>query len=121
MNYGEALGVGAGVGSNVQTLEISQVKRFNKRGILLERLANNQDFFYRAFGQNPEKKPWIDLSVGLLWDQQFDRMILSGKAQFITGFNYQWQSEGVSTEDYPNGKNIVSFYGNLNLLYRLSK
>ncbi|MEN2281239.1 capsule assembly Wzi family protein [Algoriphagus sp. SE2] len=121
VNYGEALGVGAGVGSNVQTFEVSQVKGLNKRGILFERLANNQDFFNRAFGQDPEKKPWIDLSLGLLWDQQFDRLILSGKAQLIKGFNYQWQSDGISTEDYPNGKNLFSFYGNLHLLYSLNK
>jgi len=121
VNYGESLGVGAGVGSNVQTLEISQVKGLNKRGVLLERLVNNQDFFYRAFGQNPEKKPWIDFSLGLLWDQQFDRIILSGKAQFIKGFNYQWQSDGVSTEDFANGKKVFSFYGNFLLIYRLAK
>ena len=121
VNYGQSLGVGAGVGSNVQTIEISKVRNLNKRGIVLERLANNQDFFYRAFGQNPEKKPWIDLSLGFLWDEQFDRLILSGKAQFIKSYNYQWQSDGLSTEDYPNGQKLLSFYGSFNLIYRFSK
>ena len=121
VNYGQSLGVGAGVGSNVQTIEISKVKNLNKRGIVLERLANNQDFFYRAFGQNPEKKPWIDLSLGFLWDEEFDRLILSGKAQFIKSYNYQWQSDGLSTEDYPNGQKLLSFYGSFNLIYRFSK
>ncbi|WP_153231785.1 capsule assembly Wzi family protein [Algoriphagus machipongonensis] len=121
VNEGEALGVGVGVGSNVQTIEISKVSKMNKRGILLERLANNQDFFYRAFGQNPEKKPWVDLSLGFLWDEQFGRLILSGKAQFIKGFNYQWQSDNLSTSDYPNGKNNFSFFGNFSLIYQLQK
>ncbi|MBN7817577.1 capsule assembly Wzi family protein [Algoriphagus pacificus] len=120
-NFGEALGTGPGVGSNVQTLEISQVDGLNKRGILLERLANNQDFFYRAFGRNPEKKPWIDFSLGLLWDQQFNRLILSGKAQFIRSINYQWESEDISTTDYPNGQKKFAFFGNFHLTYNLKK
>lgn len=120
-NYGENLGVGIGVGSNVQTLEITEVKGMMKRGILLERLENNQDYFFRAFGQNTEKKPWVDLSFGLLWDQRFDRLVLSGKAQFIKAHNYQWQSQGISTEDYPNGRKVFSFYGNLNIIYQLKK
>lgn len=118
-NFGEALGTGPGVGSNVQTLEIAKVAGLNKRGVRLERLANNQDFFYRAFGQNTEKKPWIDLSVGLLWDQEWDRLILSGKFQYIRALNYQWQSEATSTVDFPDGQNLGSFFTQIHLIYRV--
>ncbi|WP_268034992.1 capsule assembly Wzi family protein [Algoriphagus sp. PAP.12] len=121
VNRGEALGVGAGVGSNVQTLELSKVRGLNKRGILLERLANNQDFYSRAFGQNPERNPWIDLSIGILWDEQWNRVILSGKLQFIKAFNYQWQVEPESRPDFPVGSNVGSIYSQLNLVYRFNK
>jgi hypothetical protein len=120
-NFGEALGTGPGVGSNVQTIEISQLSGLNKRGILLERLANHQDFFYRAFGRNSEKNPWIDFSIGLLWDEKFDRFLFSAKAQVIKSFNYQWQSQGISTSDYPNGQKKFAFFGNFHLVYELKK
>ncbi|MEB2777510.1 capsule assembly Wzi family protein [Algoriphagus sp. D3-2-R+10] len=119
VNYGETLGVGSGVGSNVQILEVSHVSGFNKRGILLERLENNQDFYYRAFGHDSNKKPWIDFSVGLLWDQQWDQLILSGKAQFIKSYNYQWVTELKSKDDFPVGYNPLAFYGSLNLIYSI--
>ena len=121
VNYGQTLGVGAGVGSNVQILEISKVQGLNKRGVLLERLANNQDFYYRAFGQNPHVKPWVDLSLGLLWDQQWDNLILSGKAQFIKSYNYQWEESDTSTPDFYKGLNPFAFYGTLNLIYRIGR
>lgn len=114
---GEALGAGPGIGSNLQTIEFALVQRFNKRGLLVERLANQQDFYYAAFGRSNSVKPWVDLSLGLLWDQQIDRFIIGGKAQFIRSYNYQWQPGEDTTPNFPIGKKIFSFYGNVNLIY----
>ncbi|SFT40065.1 Capsule assembly protein Wzi [Algoriphagus locisalis] len=120
-NYGEALGTGPGVGSNVQTLEISQIDGLNKRGILIERLENHKDFYNRAFARNPERLPWVDFSLAVLWDQQWNNLILSGKAQFIKSYNYQWENEGLSTADFPAGYNPLAFYGSVNLIYRIGR
>lgn len=120
-NYGEALGTGPGVGSNVQSLEVSAVNKLNKKGLLFERLANHQDFFYRSFGRNSAKKPWIDYSLGLLWDHQWDQLIISGKAQLIQATNYQWQDEGISTRDFHSGFNPISFFGQIHLIYIFKK
>lgn len=117
VNRGESLGVGIGVGSNVQTLELSIVDGLEKKGIQLERLANHQDFFYRAFGQNPEKRPWIDYSLGLIWDQQFDSFILGSKVQIIKSQNYQWESGAFSSEDFDNGPRSLSLFGQVHLIY----
>ncbi|MDF2158186.1 capsule assembly Wzi family protein [Algoriphagus sp. CAU 1675] len=116
-NYGQALGVGIGTGSNVQTLEISLVDKFNKAGILLERLANHQDFFYRAFGQQNEHKPWVDLSLGFLFDHQWNNLLLSSKLQLINGLNYQWQLDPSSTPDFPRGQNLFSIHSQVSLIY----
>jgi hypothetical protein len=120
VNYGQTLGVGSGVGANVQTLEISKVMGFSKRGVLFERLENHQDFFYRAFGQNPEKEPWIDLSLGLLFDQKWKQFIFSSKTQVIYAQNYQWNSEGLSTNEFPNGQKQFSLFGTFHLIYQIS-
>ncbi|UZD23041.1 capsule assembly Wzi family protein [Algoriphagus halophytocola] len=119
VNYGQTLGVGSGVGSNVQTLEIAKVKGLNKRGILLERLENNQDFFYRSFGQVESRRPWIDFSLGLLWDQQWNNLIISGKMQLIKSFNYQWEKGDGGSSDFPQGYNPFAFYGSVDLIYRI--
>lgn len=116
-NFGQALGVGIGVGSNVQTLEVSLVEKFNKMGILLERLENHQNFYYSAFGQQRERKPWVDLSFGFLFDKQWNNLILSSKLQLINGMNYQWQLHENSTPDFPQGKNLFSIHSQLSLIY----
>lgn len=117
---GEALGAGPGIGSNLQTMEFALVQGFNKRGLIWERLANQQDFYYAAFGRSNVVKPWVDLSLGLLWDQQIDRFIIGGKAQFIRSYNYQWQPGEDTAPNFPTGKKIFSFYGNVNLIYQFN-
>lgn len=116
-NFGQALGVGIGTGSNVQTLEISLVENFDKFGILFERLENHQDFFYRAFGQQNEHRPWIDLSVGFLFDKQWDNLLLSSRVQLINGINYQWQLHPDSTPEFPRGQNLFSVHSQVSLIY----
>ncbi|WP_245803699.1 capsule assembly Wzi family protein [Algoriphagus marinus] len=116
-NYGESMGAGIGVGSNAQFFEVSRVKDLNRFGILFQRIENHQDFFYRAFGQNPNKKPWVDFSLGVLVDHQWGNLILSSKTQFVKAYNYQWLSDGNSTGDFPAGVKKISFSGELNLIY----
>ena len=119
VNYGQTLGVGSGIGSNVQTLEVSLVSGFDKLGLRLERLENHQDFFYRAYGQNPEKRSWVDLSMGFVFDKRWKRLMLSTYTQFIYSQNYQYNSSDLSTQDFPSGQNRLSFHGGLNLIYSL--
>ncbi|GGZ37939.1 hypothetical protein GCM10007049_34000 [Echinicola pacifica] len=122
-NYGESMGVGIGnAGSNIQTIEISLIEKLNKFGIVFERLANHQDFYNRAFERDlPENQPWVDLSLGLLFDYQWDRFMLSSKLQFIDGMNYQWQLAPESTEEYPVGKDKFSVFAQANLIYLIGK
>ncbi|MCH7398334.1 capsule assembly Wzi family protein [Belliella sp. DSM 107340] len=120
-NYGQPLGVGIGTGSNIQTLEVSLVDKFDKFGILFERLENHQDFYYRAFGQQKEHQPWIDLSVGFLFDKQWNNLLLSSKLQLINGMNYQWQLAPDSTPEFPKGENLFSVHSQVSLIYLFQK
>lgn len=117
VQYGQPLGVGIGVGSNVQTVEVSLVDMVDKLGILFERLANNQDFYYKAQLQNTERRPWVDLSLGFLFDKKFDDLLLSSKLQIIHARNYQWQLATESTPDFPVGKNLTSMMGQVSVIY----
>ncbi|WP_228779951.1 capsule assembly Wzi family protein [Aquiflexum lacus] len=120
-NLGQPLGVGIGIGSNVQSLEMAMVQNFNKFGFLFERLENHQDFYYRAQMQNTEHRPWIDLSLGFLFDHRWNNFLLSSKVQFINSRNYQWQLHDFSIEDFTRGKNLTSFYSQISLIYLISQ
>jgi hypothetical protein len=120
-NSGQPLGVGIGVGSNVQTLEMAIVQDFNKFGLVFERLENHQDFYYKAQLQNSQHKPWIDFSLGFLFDHQWNNFLLSSKVQFINGVNYQWQLHDSSTENFPRGKNLTSLHSQLSLIYLITQ
>ncbi|PZX47688.1 capsule assembly protein Wzi [Algoriphagus chordae] len=120
-NEGQSMGVGIGVGANAQILEFSKVANLNKLGVLFQRIENQQDFYNRAFGENPNKRPWVDFSAGILWDHQWDRLVLSSKAQMIKGYNYQWENDSGSTADYPSGQNLWTFSGTVNLIYQIHK
>lgn len=101
----------------MQTVEITLVERFEKMGILLERLENNQDFYYRAFGSKNERKPWVDFSIGFLFDKQFGNLVLSSKLQVINGLNYQWQLDPKSTPQFPKSENLTSVMAQASLIY----
>lgn len=120
-NFGQALGVGIGQGANVQTLEVSLVEDFSKMGLLFERLENNQGFYYRSFYEPSEHKPWVDLSIGFLFDKKWDNLLLSTKLQIINARNYQWQLAEDSTPDFPKGKNMTSFLAQTSLIYFWNK
>ncbi|MGM0945471.1 MAG: capsule assembly Wzi family protein [Bacteroidota bacterium] len=120
-HHGQPTGVGIGTGSNIQTFEISKINGMNKTGLFFERLDNNVDFFYRALLQFTERKPWVDLSLGFLYDKQFGNLLLSSKLQLIHARNYQWQLDPASTPDFPKGKNLTSVMGQVSAVYFWNK
>jgi hypothetical protein len=116
-HLGQPLGVGIGIGSNVQTLEISLVEDWKKWGILFERLENNQDFYYRAFGQQEERKPWIDWSTAFLWNTSYNDFFISARLQGTYARNYQWGLAETSTPEFPVSQNLFSMHSQVNLIY----
>jgi hypothetical protein len=116
-NYGQPMGVGIGTGSNVQTLEIALVEDWKKWGLLLERLENNQDFYYRAFGQQVERKPWIDWSTALLWNSSWNDIFFTAKVQGVYARNYQWGLAENSIPEFPVSQNLFSLHSQLNVIY----
>jgi hypothetical protein len=116
-NYGQPMGVGIGTGSNVQTLEVSLVEDWNKWGILFERLENNQDFYYNSFGQQRERKPWIDWSTAFLWNTSYKDLFISARLQVTYARNYQWGLSETSTPEFPISQNLFSMHSQVNLIY----
>lgn len=116
-NYGQPMGIGIGTGSNVQTIEVSLVENWKKWGILFERLENNQDFYYRVFGQQGERKPWIDWSTALLWNTSYKDLFISARLQGTYASNYQWGLSETSTPEFPLSQNLFSVHSQVNFIY----
>ena len=116
-HLGQPLGVGIGTGTNVQTLEIAVVEDWKKWGIFFERLENNKDFYYRAIGQESERKPWIDWSTALLWNTTYKDLFISARLQGTYARNYQWGLSEMSTPEFPVSQNLLSLHSQVNLIY----
>ncbi len=115
-NYGQPMGVGIGTGSNVQTIEVSLVEDWKKWGVFFERLENNQDFYYRAFGHGGHK-PWIDWSTALLWNASYKDLFISARLQGTYARNYQWVLSESSTPEFQVTQNLFSLHSQVNLIY----
>ncbi|NVJ85985.1 MAG: hypothetical protein HWE15_06750 [Algoriphagus sp.] len=120
-HHAQPIGVGIGTGSNIQTLEISKIDGLNKAGIFFERLENTVDYYYKVRLHDTERKPWVDLSVGFLYDKQLGNLLLISKLQLIHARNYQWQLDPSSTPDFPKGKNLTSVMGQASIIYFWNK
>jgi len=114
------LGPSIGPGSNVQTLEAAWVKGTKKLGMRMERLNRHQDRFIRLYRQDimdPERQPWVDLSMALLGDWQFDRLLVGSQLIFSRSLNYQWKRSVHSHPLFPVGIDKFNIHGFIKTAY----
>jgi hypothetical protein len=117
---GQMLGPSIGPGSNVQTLEAAWVKGTKKLGMRMERLNRHQDRFIRLYRQDimdTERQPWVDLSMALLGDWQFDRLLVSSQLIFSRSLNYQWERSVHSHPLFPVGIDKFNIHGFIKTAY----
>lgn len=121
VHRGQPLGVGIGAGSNIQTFEVSYVKGFDKVGILLERLENQQDFYYRSLAYEQNSTPWIDLSVGLVFSKKWNNLILNSRMQIVQAHHYQWGFGDTERGDFEGTNNVFSSHFQANMIYLIRR
>ena len=109
---GEVLGAGIGPGSNVQYLEVSWLKGMNKIGLQLERLVNNNDFYYYAFEKPKDfRRHWVDLGAGINISFRYKQFLVGGGGQYIRTLNYWWELNRLPTEGYfVNGRDVTNIH-----------
>lgn len=115
---GKVLGAGYGPGSNVLFLEASWVKDFNKIGFQIERIENNNDFYYKRF---EDIKDWrvkfVDVVPALLAEWRVDNLLLSSKIQYAHSFNYKWYIVNIPGQYWVPGYDKNNMVAHLSISY----
>lgn len=118
-NQGQVLGAGIGPGSNVQMIDFSWIKGFNKIGLKFERLLHNNDFDYNAYS-NPVDytRHWVDIGATLHADWAVKNFLLSSQFALVRSLNYQWYVF-YGPQYFENGYDVLNFHGRISIAYRL--
>jgi hypothetical protein len=91
-NQGQVIGAGIGTGSNSQTIGLNWIKKIDKFGVMLERVAWNNDFYFDAFAATRNyTRHWVDLSLNLNKSWHRKNFIYSADLSLIRSLNYQWR------------------------------
>lgn len=81
-NQNQIIGSGAGLGSNVFSLDLTWVDGKKRLGFLLERV--NRDPQYHS-------TKWVDLGLGVLPQWEHRQFLFAGKFELVKSRDYMWQ------------------------------
>ena len=119
-NYGEVLGAGIGPGSNSQYFSVSKIKKFDKIGISLEIIDQDNDYFYYAFEDAQDyRRYWKDYNLHLNYDKKFNNIWVSANFIYSRSLNYQWELDDYAKPYYHSGFDTNNFHSTLKIIYEI--
>jgi len=119
-NYGEVLGAGIGPGSNSQYFSVSKIKKFDKIGISLEIIDQDNDYFYYAFEDAQDyRRYWKDYNLHLNYDKKFNNIWVSANFIYSRSLNYQWELDDFAKPYYHSGFDTNNFHSTLKIIYEI--
>ena len=104
----QILGVGSGLGNNIQTLQVERVSGTNRVGLRLQRIQNDprrQVGTINTAFLGPTN--WNDVVTGLFAQWRFGKLAVKGECFYVGSTNYGWQE----------GLPMHNIFGSLNFLY----
>ncbi len=109
-NQSRIIGAGFGMGSNMQTLQLTHISGFNQWGLLLQCIQHdpvpaNAGLPLASLGLRATK--WSDVSLGIKLQHKWNSFLLNLQVQGVSSANYTWQP----------ANNTFNFYGLANLVY----
>ncbi|KEO73475.1 hypothetical protein EL17_11250 [Anditalea andensis] len=117
-HQGQVIGAGIGSGSNVLFGEISWVREFNRLGFQLERIENNNDFYYKRFEIILDwRRKYVDIVPALVADWKIDNFLISSKLQYVNSLNYMWYLEEDPNNYLAPGMDRKNFVANIGVAY----
>ncbi len=109
-NQSRIIGSGYGMGSNMQTININILRGFKKVGFILQRIQHDPTPDYARipsviFGLR--EISWKDISLGMLFQQQLKKVMLSAQLHAVSSTNYAWIEN----------ENPINLHGLISMVY----
>ncbi len=110
-NNGQLIGAAIGPGSNGQSFNLSWHKGYNRIGIVIERIAHNNDFYFSVYyspnsesGYGYYNRYWVDINKKVLLQfMPIKNLLLSASFSNTNAMNYRWiRIEDGSLYDEPS-------------------
>jgi len=101
-NENQILGAASGLGNNVQTIQLSINKNWNKYGIRFQHISQNPI----RFTNNNWKElylgdlNWDDYSYGLVLKQKYKKVLFNLNIDWVNSKNYLWINNNKATNLY---------------------
>jgi hypothetical protein len=92
-HFNQSLGVGSGMGNNIQTVQINLLKGLSKIGMKLQRIQYqptpaDRSYAFESLGLRPLR--WTDIGIGFNVQKHWKNLIIAPEVNFINSMNYAW-------------------------------
>jgi len=85
---GQYLGAGIGTSSNMQSLNISWVKKMKRIGLEFKRVAHVENFW--AVVSKDYRTHWVDVGGAIIGEWDYKQLLFNTKIQLVGSNNYQF-------------------------------
>ena len=117
-NEGEVLGAGIGPGSNSHYFSLSRINKYEKIGIALEIIDQDNDFYHEAFSSARDiRRYWKDFNLHINFSKKYNKLWLSSTMTFIRSLNYQWDLDDYAAPYYHPGNDVNNFHLSFKFTY----
>ena len=108
-NKNQTIGAGSGFGNNMQTVQLSWNRAWNKFGIIFNHISQNPNQVVTTEIANLGLRTvkWDDYSFGLQTRYRYRNILFSANFEYVNSKNYLWQDK----------KNVTNFYAFLNTIF----
>ena len=97
----QLLGVGSGLGNNLQTIEINLNNNFTKYGLKFQQiLQNKMRLIGDADSQFLGQTDWRDFTYGIILKQKYKNILFNLNMEWVNSKNYLWQSNNKASNLY---------------------
>ena len=105
----QILGAGSGFGNNMQTVNLSLNRGWNKYGLIFNHIVQNptQIVTYSIENLGLRTTKWEDFSYGIQSRYRYRNILFSANLEYVNSKNYLWT----------NGANRTNFYAFINTIF----
>lgn len=115
---GQFLGAGIGTSSNMQSVNISWVKKMKRLGLEFKRVTHDDNFWALVSGD--PKTHWVDFGGGIVGEWDYKHFLLNTRVQLIGSNNYQFLYDPKPSELatwYQHGEVRYNVHAELGITY----